>query len=126
MLIPKLPFGFHFPELSPLPTFETTPAPELLFLGTIKGLLSFVINLSLLDTSLISVIILLINANPSIRRKAAPALSLLFLAFSLEISLVNIYALVGHFTVQFTMRAHLTPSIRSYAPGSPHQPISSL
>ncbi|KAF8263778.1 hypothetical protein EI94DRAFT_1703742 [Lactarius quietus] len=66
----------------------------MIFLGTVKGLLSFVINLSLLDLSLIFVIVLLVNANPSIRQKAAVSLGILFFLFGLEISLVNIYALL--------------------------------
>ncbi|KAN0136705.1 hypothetical protein V8E53_005475 [Lactarius tabidus] len=83
-----------FPKLQSLPTIEMSPVPELIFLGTIKGLLSFVINLSLLDLSLIFTIVLLVNANPSIRQKAAVSLSILLLLFGLEISLVNIYALL--------------------------------
>ncbi|KAH9074383.1 hypothetical protein EDB83DRAFT_1958744 [Lactarius deliciosus] len=89
MPFPKLPF-----ELPSLPAIEMSPVPELIFLGTVKGLLSFVINLSLLDLSLIFIIVLLVNANPSIRQKAAVSLSILFLVFGLEISLVNVYALL--------------------------------
>jgi hypothetical protein len=89
-----------FPKLPSLPTIEMSPVPELIFLGTIKGLLSFVINLSLLDLSLIFTIVLLVNANPSIRQKAAVSLSILLLLFGLEISLVNIYALVSSFAVR--------------------------
>jgi len=77
-----------------LPAVGMSPVPELIFLRTIKGLLSFVINLSLLDLALIFIIVLLVNANASIRQKAAVALSVLFLLFGLEISLVNIYALL--------------------------------
>lgn len=84
-----------FPKLPSLPAIEMSPVPELIFLGTVKGLLSFVINLSLLDLSLIFTIALLVNTNPSIRRKAAVSLSALFLLFGLEISLVNVYALVS-------------------------------
>jgi hypothetical protein len=40
---------------------------------------------------------LLVNANPSIRQKAAIALSSLFLIFGLEISFVNVYTLVRRF-----------------------------
>ncbi|KAH9003594.1 hypothetical protein EDB86DRAFT_3073367 [Lactarius hatsudake] len=90
MLFPKLPF-----ELPSLPAIEMSPVPELIFLGTVKGLLSFVINLSLLDLSLIFIIVLLVNANTSIRQKAAVSLSILFLVFGLEISLVNVYALLS-------------------------------
>jgi hypothetical protein len=89
-----------FPKLPSLPTIEMSPVPELIFLGTVKGLLSFVINLSLLDLSLIFIILLLVNANPSIRQKAAVSLSVLFLLFGLEISLVNIYALVSSFAIR--------------------------
>ncbi|KAI9450839.1 hypothetical protein BJY52DRAFT_1226961 [Lactarius psammicola] len=81
MLFPKLPF--EFPSL---PAIEMSPVPELIFLGTVKGLLSFVINLSLLDLSLIFIIVL---------QKAAVSLSILFLVFGLEISFVNIYALLS-------------------------------
>lgn len=94
MLFLKFPFEIHLPELPSLPTIEISPLPELIFLGTVKGLLSFVINLSLLDSSLIFIIVLLVNANPSIRRTAAVSLSALFLVFGLEISLVNVYALL--------------------------------
>ena len=80
-----------------------SPVPELIFLSTVKGLLSFVINLSLLDLSLIFIIVLLVNANASIGRKAAVALSILCLLFGLEISLVNIYALVSYFAVQLSI-----------------------
>ncbi|KAH9057170.1 hypothetical protein EDB87DRAFT_1686576 [Lactarius vividus] len=90
MLFPKLPF-----ELPSLPAIEMSPVPEMIFLGTVKGVLSFVINLSLLDLSLIFIIVLLVNANPSIRQKAAVSLSVLFLVFGLEISLVNVYALLS-------------------------------
>jgi len=68
--------------------------PEQIFLGTIKGLLSFVINLSLLDASLIITIVLLVHANPSTRQKAVVVLSFLLLVFGLEVSLVNVYALL--------------------------------
>ena len=92
MIIPKFPI--NIPTLPSLPTIEISPVPELIFLSTVKGILSFVINLSLLDTSLILVIILLVNANPSIRQKAAIALSFLLLIFGLEISFINVYTLV--------------------------------
>ena len=108
MLFPKLPFTFHFPELSSLPTIELSPVPEQIFLGTVKGLLSFAINLSLLDLSLIFIIVLLVNANPSIRRKAAVSLSILFLVFGLEISFVNVYALVSRYAVQSSSAQMLT------------------
>ena len=97
-----------FPKLPSLPAIEMSPVPELIFLGTVKGLLSFVINLSLLDLSLIFIILLLVNANPSIRRKAAVSLSILFLLFGLEISLVNIYALVSPFAVRASSTQLLT------------------
>jgi hypothetical protein len=84
------------PKLPSLPTLEISPVPEQILLGTVKGLLSFVINLSLLDTSLIVTIILLVHANPSTRQKAVVILSFLLLAFGLEVSLINIYALVRH------------------------------
>ena len=96
-----------FPKLPSLPTIEMSPVPELIFLSTVKGLLSFVINLSLLDLSLIFIIVLLVNSNPSIRRKAAVSLSVLFLLFGLEISLVNIYALVSCFAVQLMSSARI-------------------
>ncbi|KAH9172781.1 hypothetical protein EDB89DRAFT_861180 [Lactarius sanguifluus] len=89
MLLPKIPF-----ELPSLPAIEMSPVPELIFLGTVKGLISFVINLSLLDLSLIFIIVLLVNANPSVRQKVAVSLSVLILVFGLEISLVNVYALL--------------------------------
>jgi len=95
MIIPKLPI--NIPQLPSLPTIEISPVPELIFLSTVKGALSFVINLSLLDASLILIIIWLVNANPSIRQKAAIALSFLFLIFGLEISSVNVYTLVRRF-----------------------------
>jgi hypothetical protein len=88
MILPKLPS---------LPTLEISPVPEQVFLGTVKGLLSFVINLSLLDTSLIVIIVLLVHANPSIRQKGVVFLGFLLLVFGLEVSLVNVYALVRHF-----------------------------
>ncbi|KAI0252566.1 hypothetical protein BJV78DRAFT_1352366 [Lactifluus subvellereus] len=84
---------FNIPKLPSLPTFEISPVPELIFLTTVKGLLSFVINLSLLDSALILTIILLVNVNPPIRQKAAQSLSILFLLFGVEISVVNVYAL---------------------------------
>lgn len=90
MILPKLP------SLPTLPV-EISPVPERIFLGTVKGLLSFMINLSLLDASLIIAIILLIHANPSTRQKAVVFLSFLLLVFGLEVSLVNAYALVRHF-----------------------------
>ena len=88
MILPKLPS---------LPTLEISPVPEQILLGTVKGLLSFVINLSLLDTSLIIIIVLLVHANPSIRQKGAVFLGFLLLVFGLEVSLVNVYALVRRF-----------------------------
>ncbi|KAH9953169.1 hypothetical protein BC827DRAFT_1273753 [Russula dissimulans] len=94
MIIPNLPFAFNIPKLPSPPTFEISPVPELIFLRTVKGLLSFVINLSLLDSSLILIIVLLVNAHPSIRGKAAVALSILLLVFGLEISFINVYVLV--------------------------------
>jgi hypothetical protein len=97
MMIPKLPV--NIPQLPSLPTIKISPVPELIFLSTIKGVLSFVINLSLLDMFLILIIIILVNANPSIRQKAAIALSFLILIFGLEISFVNTYTLVSHFTI---------------------------
>jgi len=87
MILPKLPS---------LPTFEINPVPEQIFLGTIKGLLSFLINLSILDSSLIIIIVLLVHTNPSTRQKAAVLLGLLLLVIGLEISLVNAYTLVRH------------------------------
>lgn len=95
MIIPKLPI--NIPQLPSLPQIEISPVPELIFLTTVKGALSFVINLSLLDASLILIIIWLANANPSIRQKAAIAFSLLLLIFGLEISSVNVYTLVRRF-----------------------------
>lgn len=89
MMLPKLPS---------LPTIEISPVPEQIFLGTVKGLLSFVINLSLLDASLIIVIVLLVHANPSTRQKAVVLLSFLLLVFGFEVSLVNGFALVGRFS----------------------------
>jgi len=95
MIIPNLPFDI--PKLHSPPTFEISPVPEQIFLRTVKGLLSFAINLSLLDSSLVLIIILLVNANPSIRGKAAVVLSILLLVFGLEISFVNVYVLVRRF-----------------------------
>ena len=114
-------------ELLSLPTIEMSPVPELIFLGTVKGLLSFVINLSLLDLSLLFTIVLLVNANPSIRQKAAVSLSVLLLVFGLEISLVNVYALVSRYAVQ-SSNAHHTHGMNaeSYVPGYPHPPPLSL
>jgi hypothetical protein len=86
------------PKLPSLPTFEISPVPEQIFLGTVKGFLSFVINLSLLDSSLIITIVLLVYANPSTRQKAAVLLGILLLVFGLEVSLVNVYTLVCHLT----------------------------
>jgi hypothetical protein len=97
-----------FLKLPSLPAVGMSPVPELIFLSTVKGLLSFVINLSLLDLSLIFIIVLLVNSNASIQGKAAVALSILFLLFGLEISLVNIYALVSCFTVQLSIAQLLT------------------
>lgn len=97
-----------FLKLPSPPAIGLSPVPELIFLSTVKGLLSFVINLSLLDLSLIFIIVLLVNANASIRRKAAVALSVLCLLFGLEISLVNIYALVSCFAVQLSIAQLLT------------------
>ena len=88
MILPKLPS---------LPNLEISPVPEQIFLGTVKGLLSFVIDLSLLDTSLIIIIVLLVHANPLTRQKAVVLLSFLLLVFGLEVSLVNVYALVSYF-----------------------------
>ena len=85
------------PKLRSLPTLEINPVPERIFLGTVKGLLSFVINLSFLDASLIIAIILLVQANPSTRQKAVVFLCFLLLAFGLEVSLINVYALVRCF-----------------------------
>jgi hypothetical protein len=84
------------PTLPSLPTFEISPVPEQIFLGTVKGLLSFVINLSLLDSSLVLIIILLVHTNPSTRQRAAVFLGFFLLVFGLEVSLVNVYALVRH------------------------------
>ena len=94
MLIPNLKLHFDIPKLPSPPTFEISPVPELIFLRTVKGLLSFLINVSLLDSSLTLTIILLINFNPPVRHKVTIALSFLFLLFGLEISAVNVYALV--------------------------------
>ncbi|KAI0285667.1 hypothetical protein BC826DRAFT_972880 [Russula brevipes] len=95
MIIPKLPFNIpKLPSLPSLPTIEISPVPELIFLTTVKGLLSFVINLSLLDSSLILIIILLVNTNPPVRQNAAIALSLLLLVFGVEVSAINVYALL--------------------------------
>ena len=88
MILPKLPS---------LPTLEISPVPEQIFLGTVKGLLSFMINLSLLDTSLIILIVLLVQAHPLTRPKAVVLLSFLLLVFGLEVSFVNGYALVRPF-----------------------------
>jgi hypothetical protein len=89
MILPKLP------SLPTLPV-EISRVPEQIFLGTVKGLLSFVINLSLLDASLITTIVLLVHANPSTRQKAVVFQGFLLLVFGLEVSLVNVYALVGY------------------------------
>lgn len=85
------------PKLLSLSIPEISPVPEQIFLRTVKGLLSFVINLSLLDTSLIIIIVLLVHANSSTRQKAVVILSFFLLVFGLEVSLVNVYALVSHF-----------------------------
>ena len=85
------------PQLPSLPTFNISPVPEQIFLNTVKGLLTFAINLSLLDAFLIFIIVLLVQANPSTRQKAAILLGLLLFAFGLEVSLVNVYALVRLF-----------------------------
>lgn len=91
MIIPKLPS---------LPKIEISPVPEQIFLSTVKGVLSFVIHLSLLDSSLIAIIILLVNANPSARQKATVSLGFILLVFGLEVSFVNIYTLVRRFAAQ--------------------------
>jgi hypothetical protein len=91
MILPKLPS---------LPTIEISPMPEQIFLGTVKGLLSFVINLSMLDSSLILIIVLLVHTNPSTRQKAAVVLGFFLLVFGLEVSLVNVYALVRLLTTE--------------------------
>jgi hypothetical protein len=54
-------------------------------------------------------------------------LSFLFLLFGVEISAVNVYALVRRLVTQAGRDAnnHKTTSIR-YAPGCPHRPLSSL
>jgi len=92
MIIPKLPI--NIPKLPSLPEIELSPIPELIFLSTVKGAISFVFNLSLLDLSLILIIILLVNVNPPVRQKTAVALSLLLLIFGLQISCINVYALL--------------------------------
>jgi hypothetical protein len=85
-------------KLPSLPTVEISPVPEQIFLGTVKGLLSFVINLSLLDSSLLLIIVWLVHANPSTRQKSAVLLGALLFVFGLEVSFVNIYVLVRHIT----------------------------
>jgi hypothetical protein len=85
-------------ELPSLPTYEISPWPERIFLATIKGLLSHVVNLSLLDFSLFIVIVVLVHTNPLTRQKAAVFQGLVLLIFGLEVSFVNFYALVRHFT----------------------------
>jgi len=96
MIIPELPI--KIPKLPSLPTFEISPFPEQIFLNTTKAVLSFVISLSLLDSSLIFIIILLVHANPSIRQKAAISFGFLLLIFGMEVSSINVYALVRRFT----------------------------
>lgn len=85
------------PKLLSLSILEISPVPEQIFLRTVKDLLSFMINLSLLDTSLIIIIVLLVHANSLIREKAVVFLGFLLLVFGLEVSLVNVYTLVRHF-----------------------------
>ncbi|KAI0000118.1 hypothetical protein BJV74DRAFT_882791 [Russula compacta] len=85
MIIPKLPS---------LPKIEISPVPEQIFLSTAKGILSFVIHLSLLDLFLIAIIILLVNASPSIRQRAVVSLGFLLLIFGLEVSFINVYTLL--------------------------------
>jgi len=122
MIIPNLPFDI--PKLPSPPTFEISPVPEQIFLRTVKGLLSFAINLSLLDSSLVLIIILLVNANPSIRGKAAVVLSILLLVFGLEISFVNVYVLVRRFC--FLSGTLLTRFSIRYALDFPLRLLSSL
>jgi hypothetical protein len=88
------------PKLPSLPTFEISPVPEQIFPCTVKGSLSFVISLSLLDSSLIITIVLLVYANPSTRQKAAVLLGFLLqvLIFGLEVFFVDVYTLVCHLT----------------------------
>jgi hypothetical protein len=85
-------------ELPSLPTYEISPLPERIFLATIKGILSYVINLSLLDFSLFLVVVILVHTNPLTRQKAAVFQGFILLIFGLEVSFVNFYALVRHFT----------------------------
>ncbi|KAH9968551.1 hypothetical protein BGW80DRAFT_657897 [Lactifluus volemus] len=128
MLIPNLKPRFDIPKLPSHLTFEISPVPELIFLRTVKGLLSFLINLSLLDSSLILTIIFLINFNPPVRKKATTALTFLFLLFGLEIAAVNVYALVRNLITETgycIVNNQMTNSI-SCAPGFPHRLPSSL
>jgi len=82
------------PELPSLPTYEISPLPEHIFLATVKGLLSYVVNLSLLDFSLLIVIVVLVHTNPLTRQKAAVFQGFVLLIFGLEVSFVNFYALL--------------------------------
>lgn len=88
------------PEPPSLPTFEISPVPEQIFLATVKGLLSFVVNLSFLDLSLFLAIVLLVHANASTRQKAAVFQGFFLLIFGLEVSFVNLYALVRNSTTE--------------------------
>ena len=88
------------PEPPSLPTFELSPVPEQIFLATVKGLLSFVVNLSFLDLSLFLAIVLLVHANPSTRQIAAVFQGFFLLIFGLEVSFVNLYSLVRNSTTE--------------------------
>lgn len=88
----------ELPKPPSLPTYKISPLPEQIFLATIKGLLSYVVHLSLLDFSLFIVIVVLVHTNPLTRQKAAVFQGFVLLIFGLEVSLVNFYALVRHFT----------------------------
>ena len=83
----------YLPRL--LPEIKVYPLPEVIFLSTIKALVSPAANLSLSQLGTVGLLILLTNISPALRKATVKFYGYLSLIIGAEIALINAYVLVG-------------------------------
>ncbi|KAI0043354.1 hypothetical protein FA95DRAFT_1563426 [Auriscalpium vulgare] len=75
------------------PTIGLSPFPETIFLETVKGTLRLFINLTTLDTILLSLVVLLAYTSPVARPTVHAVVGLITLGIGIEVASINIYVL---------------------------------
>lgn len=113
----------YLPRL--LPEIKVSPLPEVIFLSTIKALVTPAAGLSLYQWGTIGSLILLTNVSPTLRKATLKLYGYLSLIIGTEIALINAYVLVGILACLHVGSLIPSPKICSWiSPSTTLQPLT--